>query len=65
MSNQDKEVYECILTLRKLNDVEPLPVVALLALHALADMYFKLLEVWVRTAEAIRKIVAAPDWANA
>ena len=58
MSDQDKEVYERILTLSKLNDVEPLPVVAL---HALADMYFKLLKVRVRTAEAIRKIAAAPD----
>ena len=65
MSAQDQEVCERILTLSKLNGVEPLPVVALLSLHALADMDFKLLSLWVRTANAIREIVTAPDWADA
>lgn len=65
MSAQDKEVCDRILALSKQNGVEPLPVVALLSLHALADMDFRLLHVWIRVADAIREIIAAPDWVDA
>ena len=65
MSAQDKKVCERILRLSKINGVEPLPVVGLLALHALADMDFTLLRVWVRTADAIRDMLESPDWALA
>ncbi len=65
MSAQDKQICERILKLSKLNGVEPLPVVALLSLHALADMDLNLLRVWVRTADTIRNMVESPDWALA
>ncbi len=64
MSAQDKAVCERILTLSKLNGVEPLPVVALLSVHALVDMDFKLLRVWIRVGDAIREMLDTQEWAT-
>lgn len=65
MSEQDKTVCERILRLSKLNGVDPLPVVALLSLHALADMDFNLLHLWVRVADTIKTILESSDRAFA
>jgi hypothetical protein len=65
MSAYDKEICERILTLSKLNGVEPLPVVALLSLHALADADFRMLKLWVDIAEAIKGAGAGSELAIA
>lgn len=65
MSAYDKEICERIIRLSKLNDVEPLPVVALLSLHALADADFLMLRLWVDIAEAIKGSATGSECATA